>query len=251
MPIEYLRQFSGEQRSVAADRRLGRSLACIAGAVNAGGFLAIGAYTSHMTGMASAFADQMALGHFPAALAALAALLAFVLGAISSTLLLNWGRRRGLRSRYALALLLEALLLLLFGLLGAALARFTALLAPATVLLLCYIMGLQNAMITKLSRAEIRTTHLTGMLTDIGIELGRLLFQRSVGPESVQVDTAKLALHLSLVGSFCGGALIGAWAFQRVGYIATLPLACWLGLLASVPVADDIRQGWRQWRDRR
>ena len=36
--------------------------------------------------------------------------------------------------------------------------------------------GLQNALITKLSRAEIRTTHITGIVTDIGIELGKLLY---------------------------------------------------------------------------
>ena len=36
-------------------------------------------------------------------------------------------------------------------------------------------MGLQNAIMTKISKAEIRTTHMTGVVTDIGIELGRLL----------------------------------------------------------------------------
>ncbi|MFX1764116.1 YoaK family protein [Paraburkholderia sp. A1RI-2L] len=44
------------------------------------------------------------------------------------------------------------------------------------VALLCYVMGVQNAMITKISRAERRTTHMTGIVTDLGIELGKGLY---------------------------------------------------------------------------
>jgi uncharacterized membrane protein YoaK (UPF0700 family) len=65
--------------------------------------------------------------------------------------------------------MLEALLLLCFGLLGANLEQHRWLFVPATVALLCFAMGLQNAMITEISKAEIRTTHVTGLVTDIGI----------------------------------------------------------------------------------
>ena len=51
---------------------------------------------------------------------------------------------------------------------GAAIAAWSQLFVPVTVVLLCFIMGLQNAVITKLSRADIRTTHITGIITDIG-----------------------------------------------------------------------------------
>ena len=44
------------------------------------------------------------------------------------------------------------------------------------MLVLCYIMGLQNAVITKISNAEIRTTHITGLVTDLGIEIGKMLY---------------------------------------------------------------------------
>jgi len=64
MIIRYFHNLSAEQRSVRADRHLGYTLAFVAGAVNAGGFLAIGQYTSHMTGIVSTMADQMALGQF-------------------------------------------------------------------------------------------------------------------------------------------------------------------------------------------
>ncbi|WP_269533537.1 YoaK family protein [Chitinimonas sp. BJYL2] len=244
MPIQYLRQLSGPERNQQANRQLGFSLAFIAGAVNAGGFLAVGQYTSHMTGMVSMMVDHAVMASWLLAAGALVAVITFVAGAMTCALLVNWARRRALRSVYALSLLLEAVLLLVFGLMGAALAQRTELLMPATVLLLCYIMGLQNAMVTKLSQAEIRTTHLTGLLTDIGIELGRALYPNRPrqGHEPVRANRIRLALHAGLVTSFVFGAIVGALGFKHMGFVTTLPLAAWLTLLASLPVWDDLQQ---------
>jgi hypothetical protein len=83
-------------------------------------------------------------------------------------------------SEYALPLMLEAALILLFGLMGAQLARFEGLTVPFTIVLLCFVMGLQNAMVTKLSGGVVRTTHLTGTVTDLGIELGKLVYWNRV-----------------------------------------------------------------------
>ena len=106
------------ERTGAADTQLGLVLTFVAGATNAGGFLAIGQYTSHMSGIFSAMADHLAQGAFGLVLVGLAALSAFVAGAACSAMLINWGRRSGRGSRYALPLLLEAGLLLGFGVLG-------------------------------------------------------------------------------------------------------------------------------------
>ena len=103
-----------------------------------------------------------------------------------------------MHSKYALALLLEAALLLVFGLVGAHLDTPAQLLVPTTVLLLCFIMGLQNAIVTKISQAEIRTTHMTGVVTDLGLELGRLLYWNgATAPDSVHFVRANRgqALH--------------------------------------------------------
>jgi hypothetical protein len=66
------------ERSGAADTQLGMVLTSVAGAVNASGFFAIGQYTSHMSGIFSALADNLVLGSFGLALAGLAALLSVV-----------------------------------------------------------------------------------------------------------------------------------------------------------------------------
>lgn len=246
MPIQYLRALTIPERTGESNRRLGRSLAFVAGAANAGGFVAVGQYTSHMSGIVSSTADSLALGDIGLAGAGFASLLSFMCGAAASALMINWGRRRALRSLYAMPLMLEAMLLLAFGFLGANLEAHRVLFVPATVALLCFVMGLQNAMITKISKAEIRTTHVTGLVTDMGIELGKLFYWN--GPlagdmrehSPVLADRGRLALLASLLAAFFCGALAGAVGFKHMGFIATVPLATVLVALAAVPLLDDM-----------
>lgn len=252
MPIVYLRHLTGKHRSKKTNTHLACFLAFTAGAVNAGGFLAVHQYTSHMSGIISAMADSLALGETNLLLDGVGALLSFLAGAICSTLLINWSHRHSLHSAYAFPLVLEAVLLICFGLLGEHLARHQWFFIPITVTLLCFIMGLQNAMITKLSKAEIRTTHMTGMITDIGIQLGRLLdWSRTTSTNrytTPQPDFTKLRLLCSLVGLFFTGGTLGALGFKHIGFISSLALATLLLILAVVPVTDDIRRQWQQLR---
>lgn len=244
MPAHYFRSLAGKDRNANANRHLGFSLAFVAGATNAGGFLAVQQYTSHMSGIVSSIADQAALGDLPLALAGIGSLASFLIGAGCSAVLVNWGRRRNLHSQYMLPLLLEAALLLLFGLLGSHLAMWEAFFMPVTVILLCFIMGLQNATVTKMSGAEIRTTHMTGIVTDIGIELGKLFYWNSsrtgADAPAVLANRAKLKVLGTMLGSFLTGGVAGAIGFKHVGYAATIPLAAVLIALAIVPLADDM-----------
>ncbi|MGO4810388.1 DUF1275 domain-containing transporter [Cupriavidus sp. 2MCAB6] len=245
MPIPYLRRLTGRERSPEADRQLARYLAFVAGATNAGGFLAVQQYTSHMSGIVSAMADNLALGSIGLILDGLGALLSFLAGAACSAILINWGRRERLHSEFALPLMLESVLLVCFGLLGSNLERHEWLFVPATVMVLCFIMGLQNAMITKLSKAEIRTTHITGMVTDIGIELGKLFYwnlaRANSAKPTVLADRRKLRVLVTLVALFFAGGVVGAVGFRHVGFSVTLPLATLLLALGAVPVMDDVR----------
>jgi uncharacterized membrane protein YoaK (UPF0700 family) len=230
-------------RSLQTNTRLGAVLAFVAGATNAGGFLAVGTYTSHMTGVISALADHLVLGNIVLAAASLGAFLAFLLGAMTTAWLVNWGLREKLSCAYGLPLILESLLLLIFGIFGAVISWWLNLLVPLTVLLLCFIMGLQNAVITKISKAEIRTTHVTGLVTDLGIELGKLLYiNRSPYSlnEPVRANRPKLRLQILLVSSFFIGALCGALGFKFLGYVTTVPLALTLLLLVWRSVAHDL-----------
>lgn len=238
MPTDYARRLLAIERTADGNAHLGWMLAFVAGATNAGGFLAVRQYTSHMTGMISAAADGLVLGQPQALVTAVGALLSFISGAACTSLLVNFGRQRQAHSIYALPLLLEAACLIVFGLMGAWLQGLRALFIPAAVSVLCFTMGLQNALITKVSRSEIRTTHVTGIVTDIGIEIGRFLY--GFGDAPVEGNTAKLKLLGGLLLAFAVGGVAGAWAFKSIGYSATLPLAAMLAVLGAVPAWDDL-----------
>ena len=244
MPANYARYLVGRHRTVKSNRELGFALAFVAGAINAGGFLAVAQYTSHVTGMVSSLADNFALGHLDLVLDAAVAVLSFLLGAICCAVMVNYARRKEMASEYALPLLLEAALILCFGLMGARLSQFEGLLVPFTVVLLCFIMGLQNAVVTKLSNAVIRTTHMTGIVTDLGIELGKLIYLNrdpaAAGP--VLADRARIFVLCGLLFSFLSGGIVGAIGFKQLGYTFTVPLAILLAVLALVPAIDDLRR---------
>lgn len=231
--------------------QLGWSMAFSAGALNAGGFLAVHRYTSHVSGVVSSMADHFALGELRLALSALLMLLSFVAGAMHSTWLIIWARRQRLRGGYGVSIMEEAFLLLLFGLLGAGLSLHKGLFTPPTVLLLCFIMGMHNTIVTKLSRGLLRTTHMTGIATDIGIELSKLLYLDRAGPgrgQRVQANHAKLKLYLLILVAFFAGGVVGALGFKHLGYGFSLPLASGLFLLGLRPVWYDVRLRLRLWQ---
>src|SRR5881398_3750493 len=111
----FFHRLSARDRTRHANRQLGGVLAFVAGAVNAGGFLAVQRYTSHMTGVVSAIADDLVLGQAALAMAGVSALIAFISGAATTAVLIHWARRRQIHGEFALSLMLEAVLLLIFG----------------------------------------------------------------------------------------------------------------------------------------
>jgi uncharacterized membrane protein YoaK (UPF0700 family) len=215
--VRSVKGIAASERSDAADTLLGLVLTFVAGAINAGGFLAVGHYTSHMSGILSSMADNLALGALGVVGLGFAAFLPFVLGAACSAILINWGRRHSLHSRFAMPLALEA---------------------P----LLCFIMGLQNATVTKISGARMRTTHVTGIVTDIGIELGKLAYwnRDKSKADRVLADRGKLRLLVLLLCSFFIGGVIGAIGFDRIGLLFSLPFAALLLLLSVPPLVEDL-----------
>eukprot|EP01034_Spumella_vulgaris_P017140 gene17140-21850_t len=109
-------------------------------------------------------------------------------------------------------------------------------------------MGLQNAVGSKTSGGRIRTTHMTGNLTDLGIELGKLLYwnrrarpgETLAGP--VRHNGARLRLFAGLVGMFVTGGIVGAAGFTYVGFVCVVPLAALLLALSLPPFIEDVRR---------
>ncbi len=155
-------------------RALGYLMTGLAGAINAGGFFAVNSFTSHITGALSHTANELYARQWFLALLAMAGVVAFVLGSAHASWLILWAKRQKFRSSYGMSMWLEALYLLFFGLLGFGLNQGWSLVHP-TVWLLSFIMGMHNTVLTVLSGSVIRSTHLTGAATDLGIELSKML----------------------------------------------------------------------------
>lgn len=241
MPTTYLKALIARERSQKLNRDLGALLAFVAGAVNAGGLITLGQFSSHVTGALARIGAHLPEGDMQALSACLMLVLAFLVGSVASSLLISWGRSLHLHSQYALAVLAEALLLCGFGLFGERLNGISPPGLPLTVMLLCLAMGLQNAMITKLSNAEVRTTHMTGILTDIGIEFGKMLYRnRTMDGMPIVANRTKLKTLSLLLLMFVTGAVVGGYCFIYIGHVAALPLAAVLALLSLSPLSQDL-----------
>lgn len=232
-----LRKLTSRSRSRTANVCLAAILAFAAGQVDVSGYLGLRQFTSHMSGTTASLAAG--LGTNPLALLSktMVVLLSFLCGAVACALLVNFSRRRDRESQFALPLLLESLLLLVAAILGNHHQSDLG-----VVGLLAFAMGLQNAIITKISDAEIRTTHVTGMVTDIGIEIGRALYwNRNQALEPVRVRPERLAILFLLVLAFFTGGMIAAAFFPHFRFSVVIPLAIFLGGLTILPIQTDLR----------
>ncbi|MFT8516234.1 YoaK family protein [Acetobacter persici] len=201
-------------RSFLHDRQLGCSLALVAGAVNVAGFLSVGSYCANMTGNVTAFAIGLQKGQAEVVLTCLALIVSFFAGAMLCTFLVNAGRRHGQKAIYAYSILLEGVLL-------ASLDLVQLFWLPPSghnvlpPLGLSFLMGLQNATVTRISGSVVRTTHVTGMITDLGIELADWFdaLRHPVDPDQHARTVQRLRLHSKIIACFIGGGMSGAFGY--------------------------------------
>jgi uncharacterized membrane protein YoaK (UPF0700 family) len=204
----------GDERNEQVDRRLACILAAIAGAVNTVAFHAVGFFSANMTGNVSALSDHLALGQWAVGAFYLTIIACFIGGAAVSAILISAGRRRQIRGVYALCIIGEAVLMAMLA--GMAVWLSPDQSGPVLVLGLSFLMGLQNAVTTQISDARVRTTHVSGMATDIGIELANLLdaARGHLAAEEVPRNRSKLQLHWQTVLSFLLGGAVGVLLYQ-------------------------------------
>jgi uncharacterized membrane protein YoaK (UPF0700 family) len=180
------------------------TLTVTAGVINAVGFLGQHQQAlSHITGSVTLSGMELARANYGVALHALAILAAFFVGCLLSGAIIRQGALH-LGPRYGVALSIESIALFLavyFLRRGAVAGDYLAAMA-------C---GLQNAMATTYSGSTMRTTHMTGLVTDLGIACGHFL-------RGVSVDWYRFRLYGVLFLGFFTGGVIGALAFQRIGY---------------------------------
>ena len=209
-------------RTPASDRALAASLAGIAGAANAIALRDAGVFSANVTGNVSWIADRLASGQWRSATFFLGVVLAFIAGAFACAMATALGSRRHVHGIHARCLWAEAVLLA-----ALALACWRAPMERQLFALsfgLSFVMGAQNALATTLSDARVRATHLSGICTDLGIELSDWLDPtiRATPHRGSRARHERLLLRVVTVASFCGGGVLGAVAFTVAGTWALL-----------------------------
>ncbi|OTG80305.1 YoaK family protein [Acinetobacter sp. ANC 4648] len=173
-------------------------------AINAGMVNVLGLITtlhqtiSHMTGNASLLAQALALQHFDVVIFLVLVILSFVLGSSYSGYILGsshfeFGRR------YGIPLSLVTLFILLCWIFIPYHPHYALLWASAA-------MGVQNAMVSHYQGAIIRTTHVSGVLTDLGLAIGHLL-------KGLPVEKRRIMLHVLILTGFILGGIIATLVY--------------------------------------
>ncbi len=205
------------------------ALAFQAGVLNAGGFLACHRFVTHVSAVPTQIGVFLAEGAFEPALGMFSVPLFFISGAILSALMIDRQILRKRQPHYSQVLFLLTCLSFAvvtvghlggFGEFGEPLVRAR----DYTLLgLLCFTAGLQNAMVTSASGAVVRTTHLTGITTDLGIGLVRIFSHTHLVSRRVELQAAWM--RIGIIVSFLAGSLVSGFIFMHNQFWGfTLPL---------------------------
>lgn len=173
-------------------------------AVNAGMINVLGLVTilhqsvSHMTGNVSMLAMAFIAWQPATIIYLILVLLCYVIGSFYSGLILG-NSHFSLTRRYGVPLSLVAFFIVLCWLLLPYFPRYALLWA-------CVAMGVQNAMVSHYKGTIIRTTHLSGVLTDLGLALG-------YKARGLPVESKRVVLHLLILAGFIVGGILASWLY--------------------------------------
>jgi uncharacterized membrane protein YoaK (UPF0700 family) len=202
----------GHKRTNAHNIRLACVLSLTAGFVNGAGFLSFAVFTTNVTGHVATFAEKLAAGDLHTAVVIAMWMLLFLAGAFTSSIIINMmGSNQ--RFAYTIPIIVEILILVIV-------ANNMDWWLPAPIQnlrfkagSLLFAMGLQNAMVSMISGSVVRTTHLTGMFTDLGIELAGKAYDIK-GTKSTALSN-RIRLRLIIIISFFTGCIVSALLYRK------------------------------------
>lgn len=202
-------------------------LSFVAGLVNVCSILSIHRLTTNVTGHFAFFVEELLQTNYFVAFKFLLFVLFFFLGSFTSNLLVEFISKIDSRFKYTIPVILEALLILIVG---GAFTIYQPKFPDFIAIILLFSMGLQNSLVTKVSNSVVRTTHLTGIFTDLGIEVSQLFFIKN----KIRKTKTKLSIQLKLtiIACFSIGGLLGGIVYSMIG-LRTLWIAVVILFIAA------------------
>lgn len=194
----------GKSRTLKHNLSIASLLSFVAGIVNVAGFLAVQRLTTNVTGHFAFFVDEIFKLNFLQGFIYFLYIFFFFLGSFVSNLIVEIISIKSDRFIYIIPTIIESLILFFLAIFGQLLISENPNILACSLL---FAMGLQNSLVTTISNATVRTTHLTGLFTDLGIELSQLFFYK----QKDQKDKlhASIKLRLTIITFFFTGGLLG------------------------------------------
>src|SRR5690554_1344056 len=203
----------GRKRTLHDNLRIAIILSFVAGIVNVSGFLFLKQLTTNVTGHFALFINDVANFEFWHGTVYLLYILSFLMGSFVSSFLIEFFKRNKRLNVYVIPVLIETVILVTVAVL-ASLVLFDY--PDLIACLLLFSMGLQNSYVIKVSDAVVRTTHLTGLFTDLGIELSYLLFKKRYPNRSKIKDSIRLRIYI--ISFFFLGGLFGGFVYSTLDF---------------------------------
>lgn len=209
----------GKARTFAHNLGIASLLSFVAGIVNVAGLLGVGYLTTNVTGHFAFFMEELYEFKISKAITFLLYIVFFFSGAFVSSFITELNARKSEKYMFVMPVILEIAIITV-----AALSYEFRLITNGNLIacLLLFAMGLQNSLVTTLSDAVVRTTHLTGLFTDLGIECSQLFFFKKDPQRTILLSSIKLRLFI-IVFFFFGGIIAGV--FYNLIQLYTLLIA--------------------------
>lgn len=225
----------GKSRTLTHNLRIATVLSFVAGIVNVTGFLSYKQLTTNVTGHFALFINDVADFEFWKGTIYFLYIFSFLFGSFSSSFLIERFRESKRLNVFFLPTITESLILLSIGLVSNVVEIEST---EFVVCALLFAMGLQNSFVTKISNAVMRTTHLTGLFTDLGIDISQLFFPKR-HPHREKLK-ANIKLRIYIISFFFAGGLVGGLFYSRFNLkLNTLIFAAIILLLSLF--YDDFR----------
>ena len=189
-----------------------------AGLLNIGGLMACHSFVSHVTGFATLFSLEYGTGNYAHAIGLLIIPVTFLIGSMVSGLLVDLRMKLHRKPRYYIVFGFLFLLTLMiavggfnnvFGEFGVPLSTLPGYLLVA---LLCFTCGVQNGTISLVSKSVVRTTHLTGLTTDLGIGIVRLINRKRI--QGIEDEGKANLMRIGVIAFFTFGSAVGVRVFH-------------------------------------
>lgn len=219
----------GKNRTFAHNLRLATLLSFVAGLVNITGVLAVKTLTTNVTGHFAYFAEEITKHDYVAAIGFFFFTIFFLIGAFTSSFLAELVAKKNPEFSHVIPITLEMIVLISVGIFGSQ-TGISSIEGKLTAFFMLFAMGIQNSLVTNISKATVRTTHLTGLFTDLGIELSQLFFYKEI--EDAKRLKTSIYLRLSIITFFFAGCFSGGFIYHFIE-IKTLIIAAFLLLIAQ------------------